>query len=293
MNLKVFFQRIPHIHTILAITGLLALAFAFSYQPALAQSPLHPTFPLLDVDGNNVLESGEPISTMQTCGQCHDTAFIESHSFHAQVGQDEQPQSGRPWDTGTGLYGRWNPITYGYVGSDGLSTQEWIETIGLRHVGGGPATDEGLEMNCFLCHLTEPDNQARTESLEAGDFSWANTATLALTGIVAEANNNWQYNTDAFSDNGELKSEYVTIQDPENQNCAQCHGIVHTDMEAPVVTAGCESGAWESQTTGQIISAQRLYDSGINLEDKTEPVPLLGHPCRARPAVHRLPFLAQ
>lgn len=256
-------------HISLTLIGLLVLVFAVSYQPALAQSPLHPTFPLLDKEGNNVLDSGNPVSTTETCGQCHDSAFIEEHSFHAQVGQNEIPESGRAWDTGTGLFGRWNPITYRYLSPEDLSTEEWVKTIGLRHVGGGPATEEGVEMNCFLCHLTEPDNQARTDSLVAGDFDWANTATLAASGIVSYSGNNWSYNTDAFSENGELTSDFVFIQDPDNQNCAQCHGIVHTQEDEPIVAAGCESGEWETETTGQIISDQRLYDSGINLENKT------------------------
>ncbi len=270
MTLRKFIHRKPSLHFAITLVGLLVLVFAVSYQPALAQSPLHPTFPLLDKTGENVLDSGEPVSTMQTCGQCHDTGFIESHSFHAQVGQDEQPSSGRPWDTGTGLYGRWNPITYRYLSPDDLSNEEWIQTVGLRHVGGGPAADNGVEMNCFLCHLTEPDNQARTESLQVGDFAWANTATLAYTGIVSQNGDGWQYNSEAFGEDGELNSDHVFIQDPENQNCAQCHGIVHTDLDQPLVAAGCESGEWETQAIGQIISAQRLNNSGINLADKTE-----------------------
>ena len=30
--------------------------------------------------------SGQAVSTMQTCGSCHDTTFIEQHSFHADLG---------------------------------------------------------------------------------------------------------------------------------------------------------------------------------------------------------------
>ncbi len=34
----------------------------------------------------NVLKSGNPVSTMKTCGQCHDTEFIQSHAFHSDLG---------------------------------------------------------------------------------------------------------------------------------------------------------------------------------------------------------------
>ena len=39
-------------------------------------SPLHPVFAMLDADGQNVLESGAPVSTMQTCGACHNLSLI-------------------------------------------------------------------------------------------------------------------------------------------------------------------------------------------------------------------------
>jgi hypothetical protein len=47
---------------------------------------LHPTFSLLDENGANVLDSGLPVSTMNTCGACHAVEFIVSHSLHADVG---------------------------------------------------------------------------------------------------------------------------------------------------------------------------------------------------------------
>ena len=69
----------------IAILGI--ALFAAQNQTADAQiSPLHPIFPLLDEDGDNVLESGLPVSTMQTCGSCHDTEFIAQHSDHSDVG---------------------------------------------------------------------------------------------------------------------------------------------------------------------------------------------------------------
>src|SRR5512139_3483574 len=79
----------------LTLAGLLIIAIAWAgYSawarpqtlPAAQASPLHPTFTLLDQDGQNVLASGQPVSTMQTCGACHDTVFIESHSFHSDLG---------------------------------------------------------------------------------------------------------------------------------------------------------------------------------------------------------------
>ena len=44
-------------------------------------STFHPTYPFLDKEGENVLESGNPVSTMVTCGACHDTEFIVEHKL--------------------------------------------------------------------------------------------------------------------------------------------------------------------------------------------------------------------
>ena len=115
-------------------------------------SPLHPTFPMLDADGVNVLEIGEPVSTMQTCGACHDTEYIESHSYHASVGLDHlvppgQVPEGQPWDMSRSLFGRWDPMSYRYLTPEGdelfdLGTPDWIKLLGERHVGGGPAVTQ-------------------------------------------------------------------------------------------------------------------------------------------------------
>jgi thiosulfate reductase cytochrome b subunit len=278
-------------------------------------SPMHPTFALLDESGANVLESGAPVSPMQTCGQCHDAGFIASHSFHADLGLSDfsapgDTASGRPWDTSPGLFGRWDPLTYRYLSPEGderlnLSTPDWLKAFGERLVGGGPgiASRNGqllsevpphagnpetssvdpasgktvswdwqksgsLEMNCFQCHLSSPNNQARQEAIRQGEFGSAATATLLGTGIVEQNGEEWQWNSQAFSPEGELSPEFVTIQDPTNENCAQCHGLVQTEVEQPLVLAGCDLENRETATRGQVISPQKISQSGMNLSGK-------------------------
>ena len=166
-----------------------------SSKPAPAQqaSPLHPTFALLDANGENVLESGAPVSTMQTCGECHDTTFIQQHAFHSDLGLSDYKGTSQ-FNASTGTFGKWDPLTYRYLTQPGderldLSTVEWLMLNGNRVVGGGPADtsrtgtaltslpgskedpetsllnadgsisawnwkDSGtMEMNCFICHL--------------------------------------------------------------------------------------------------------------------------------------------
>ena len=287
-------------------------------QTAVAQEgvPFHPTYSLLDKDSENVLDSGKPVSTMATCGACHDAEFITSHSFHADVGlsafgEAGSVENGREWDSSPGLFGKWNPLTYRFLSPEGdenidLTTAEWLQLFGQRHVGGGPAeisrdgvtpltdlsadansvettiidpeTGERIawdwqasgttEMNCFLCHTPNPNNEARKAELAAGNFQWANTATLVGSGLVAGENNEYVWNQDAFDDDGNLLLEYVTVQDPSNDNCGACHGLVHTDVQTPLALDGCTPEQWTTITTGQINSPQRIANSGLNISDK-------------------------
>ena len=307
------------IFILVAILGFLfggSDVFARSTQiPEQETSTFHPTFPLIDENGENVLDTGEPISTLKTCGACHDTEFITTHSFHADVGLGDfspagEIPGGRSWDTSPGLFGRWDPLTYRYLSPEDdqridLTTAGWLQTLGVRHVGGGPATtsqdgtplvdldpqaadlqtsilekdsdqlipwdwkESGVvEMNCFLCHTPAPDVDARAEAIHAGQFKWANTATLLGSGIVDKSGDQYQWNESAFQDNGELAPEYINIQDPTNENCGQCHGLVHDDLNEPLVSGGCVPERMRTVTTGQIIAGQKLSDSGMNLADK-------------------------
>ena len=188
-----------------------------------------------------------------------------------------------------------------------MTTAEWIQRFGVRHVGGGPAeysqdgqklTDlpfvEGdpethivdsetgqlvpwnwaesgtVEMNCFLCHMPEPNNEARIEALHEGEFRWANTATLLGTGIVDKVNGKWFWNEEAFDDDGELIETHVTVREPTSENCAQCHGLAHVDSQTPLALSGCTPEQWSTITTGQIVSPQRISDSGLNISSKED-----------------------
>ncbi|GAB4421984.1 MAG: hypothetical protein Kow002_11190 [Anaerolineales bacterium] len=275
--------------------------------PAPTASPLHPDFALLDADGVNVLESGGTISTMQTCGQCHDTEYIVSHSFHADLGlSNYQPTT--ELNASNGTFGRWSPLTYRYLSQPGdelldMSTAEWLLTYGAGISGGGPAavSREGkplvslrpdaknpeasildletgkakswnwsqsgvIENNCFLCHTENPNNAARSEAIHNGQFGLANTATLLDTGVISGSIDNFTFSPEAFTENGEVKAQVIGIQDPTNENCAQCHGPVHTS-NAPFVY---QPDTLNNETTGQVISGQKISQSGMNISKKAE-----------------------
>src|SRR5689334_4712355 len=88
---------------ILTLGLLLAITAFFGIRSALAQpeaapleqaTPLHPNFALLDASGRNVLDTGAPVSTMQTCGECHNTEFIQKHAFHSDLGLSDYKENG-------------------------------------------------------------------------------------------------------------------------------------------------------------------------------------------------------
>ena len=65
---------------------LLVSLFALFSAGSLLANDFHPEVPLLDASGELLVNSGGALSTMQTCGACHDTTFIEQSSDHAAAG---------------------------------------------------------------------------------------------------------------------------------------------------------------------------------------------------------------
>ncbi len=268
---------------------------------------LHPDVKLLDQNGNPVISSDLPVSTIKTCGTCHDAEYIASNSYHSTVGFDKNADDET---IDPGFFNNWDPVIYHRMMNDelkngNLGLANWVMTYGKRHVGGGPAEfnqsmkklnapnaqssnteshwlnpetktiepwnwqNSGIvEMNCFLCHTPNPDNQARMDALEQGHFKWANTATL--TGIAIKNGDHYRYNTNSINPDGTVKRSVFQVTDPSNENCGLCHGLVKDDESHPVVLTECTPENWSTMTTGQIFSPQRISDSGLNLENKSE-----------------------
>jgi len=303
----------------LGVLSLSLLAFGLqqawaqrSALPATLPSPIHPVFAMLDVSGANVLKSGLPVSTMKTCGACHDTAYIETHSFHSDLGLSTYKPTKDSWNASEGVFGKWDPLTYRYLSQEGdrlldLSTPEWLMKYGERIPGGGPATRSrggtaltdlvvnaadpetsildpqtgqpvawdwqisgSMEMDCFLCHLPQPDVAARAAEIKAGKFGLANTATLLGNGFVDKtAQGDYQWNPASFDASGNLKPEFVQIQDPTNENCAACHGEVHPNGQDPLTISACDQSYPQTATTGQVIASQKISESGVNISGKS------------------------
>lgn len=218
--------------------SVLALMVALGAEAAGAQvaaeARIHPRIPLLDAQGVNVLRSGNPVSPITTCGDCHDTDYITTHTVHGDPGLEAltsppQAVSSRPWT---------------------------------------PPEVQGAEMNCFLCHTPSPANETRLEVMARGEGMWAATATLGNTSIVRWEGDAWRWNPAAFDDEGNVQDTLLALQSPKTQNCAQCHGIAGDEMSRPVVFQGLGPGDWQTLSRGEVISPQRISESGVNLVGK-------------------------
>ncbi len=232
----------------------------------------HPEFPLLDNEGLKVIDSGKPLSTITTCGACHDTDFIEAHSDHSDAGAAQIGSSNKQhqWEAGPGYFGSWNAVDYDLLlkaDSNDADKVEWLKRYGSNHVGGGPVADK-IEMDCLLCHSNITNNQHRNNALKSGDFSWANSASLSALSIVNHVDGQWLWNADKFDTNGNLKEGILSIRKPEDENCSQCHGQVNNDLSKPLVLQGDSLSARMTVRTGQIISPQKINMSGLNISGK-------------------------
>ena len=214
--------------------GILLAVFSLSS----AANGLHPEVPFLDAQGNLVIESGLPMSTMATCGgDCHQTAYIMANSDHADAGASQlgQGENTHDWQQGRGYFGGWDPLAYdtdGLTADGNMDLDAWLKRFGSRHVGGGPVA--GLvEMNCLLCHTGIDDHSARDAALSGGDFSWANSASLSALDILVQQDGQWQWDVSKFQANGALQEGLLDIGKPRDKNCSQCHGVVDNDLDSP------------------------------------------------------------
>jgi thiosulfate reductase cytochrome b subunit len=168
---------------------LFLIATLFAFNSAQAANEFHPAFPLRDAQGALVMESGLEMSTMQTCGGCHDVDFILESSDHMAAG----------------------------------------------------VFDES-EIQCMDCH-GDPD-----------------------------ASHAWD--TADFEADGSLAQGLMEIHKPRDRNCANCHAVVNNRIDIPLTITPDPSQLTMTDRTGQVMAAQKITNSGLNIAGKNE----LNHP---------------
>ena len=208
-------------------------ALGYASDPLDGEVTEHDPVYLFDADGESVTDSGKPLSVTETCGMCHeleDTAFIDTHGYHSSVQDTLLPPERRR-----------------------------LMVDGPRI----PAADDS-QMNCFLCHLQQPDHKARRAAIDNGAVEWSVAATLLGSGLLTQSEDGYQWNTERIAEDGETT---LLLRPVSEANCGACHGMVHDGTDPLLVELGTGE-LWTTEKTGQVFSPQRVRLSAMNLKDK-------------------------
>ena len=71
-----------------------------------------------------------------------------------------------------------------------------------------------------------------------------------------------------FRADGTLAAGPLNIHKPKDENCAQCHGLVSNELEVPLTIETTLDPDSLTSRTGQIISPQKISNSGLNIAGK-------------------------
>jgi len=84
----------------------------------------------------------------------------------------------------------------------------------------------------------------------------------------SDAGDRREWTAGMFRPDGILVEGSFNIHKPKDENCAQCHGIVSNKLDVPLtIEAGSEAHSM-TDLTGQIISPQKISNSGLNIAGK-------------------------
>ena len=207
---------------LLALTLCALTAGAQAAAPVDGATPLHPDFVLRDATGANVLDSGAPVSTMQTCGQCHDTGYIATHAFHADLGLSDYKPGKDGWDASPGLFGRWDPLNYRFLTQAGderfdLGTADWLKLEGERVVGGGPAVTarSGVPLAELASDAGNPETMAMAADGKPVAWDWKASGSMEMNCFLCHLE----------SPNAQARSEAIRAGDFANANTATLVGL--------------------------------------------------------------------
>ena len=77
-----------------------------------------------------------------------------------------------------------------------------------------------------------------------------------------------------FEADGSLASDVLAVHKPRDRNCASCHAVVNNRLDDPLTVTTDAADFSMTDRTGEIIAAQKVSMSGLNIAGKNE----LSHP---------------
>lgn len=84
----------------------------------------------------------------------------------------------------------------------------------------------------------------------------------------SDAGEQRQWDAAEFQADGSLNPGVLDIRKPTDDNCAHCHGLVSNRLDVPLTVTSEPDKRRMTERTGQIISPQKISNSGLNIAGK-------------------------
>jgi len=84
----------------------------------------------------------------------------------------------------------------------------------------------------------------------------------------SDASDNGSWGPESFNPDGSLVAGALAIRKPRDENCAHCHGVVSNNLDEPLTIGDDPERRGMTDLTGQIISPQKISNSGLNIAGK-------------------------
>jgi thiosulfate reductase cytochrome b subunit len=117
---------------------------------------------------------------------------------------------------------------------------------------------------CGACHDATFIEES-SDHAAAGVFDEGEIDCLMCHGDVGDR---LEWAAGMFRPDGTLNQGPLNIHKPKDENCAQCHGLVSNDLEVPLTINADSNTRSMTSRTGQIISPQKVSNSGLNIAGK-------------------------
>ncbi|MEJ2401892.1 MAG: cytochrome b/b6 domain-containing protein [Xanthomonadales bacterium] len=143
-----------------------------------------------------------------------------------------------------------------------------LDANGRQVLASGAAMDE--MQTCGDCHNVEFIRDS-SDHIAAGVFD--DSAYRCLT-CHSDFEPPQDWSTLPFEPDGSLAASVLDVHKPRDRNCANCHAVVNNRLDDPLTVAPDPADFSMTDRTGEIIAAQRVSASGLNIAGKND----LTHP---------------